>query len=62
MRHPKQIFSTDEIMQQIWRWSSQAEINVVWTNISYLRRKLDQLGANVEICSIRGAGYCIKEK
>lgn len=62
MRNPRQIFSTDELMQKIWGWGSNAEINVVWTNISYLRRKLDQLGANVEIRSIRGAGYCITEK
>lgn len=62
MRNPKQIFSTDMLMQKIWGWSSHAEINVVWTNISYLRRKLDQLGANVEIRAIRGAGYCITEK
>ena len=62
MHHPRQIFSTEELMQKIWGWSSHAEINVVWTNISYLRRKLDQLGADVEIRSIRGAGYCISEK
>lgn len=61
IRNPKQVFSTDELMQRIWGWSSRAEINVVWTNISYLRRKLASLGANVEIRSIRGAGYCIEQ-
>lgn len=62
MRNPRQVFSTDELMQRIWGWSSRAEINVVWTNISYLRRKLQALGANVEIRSIRGAGYCIEPR
>ena len=46
-------------MERIWSWESDAEINVVWTNIAYLRKKLDLLKATVEIRSIRGVGYCL---
>ena len=57
MKNPSRVFSTEEIMSKCWSWDSDAEINVVWTNIGNLRRKLTQLGADVEISSIRGVGY-----
>lgn len=61
MRNPKRVFTADELMERIWGWDSDTEINVVWTNISYLRRKLEQLGATVGIRSIRGVGYRLNE-
>lgn len=62
MRHPKQVFSSEELMAKFWSWDSEAEINVVWTNIANLRRKLADVGADVEIKSIRGVGYQLEEK
>ena len=61
MRSPKKVFTADELMERIWGWDSESEINVVWTNISYLRRKLEQLGSTVGIRSIRGVGYRLCE-
>lgn len=61
MRHPKQVYSSEELMSKFWSWDSEAEINVVWTNIANLRRKLAEIGANVEIRSIRGVGYQLEE-
>ncbi len=61
LRHPRQTFSTEDLMAKFWSWDSEAEINVVWTNIANLRRKLAQLGAGVEIRSIRGVGYQLEE-
>ena len=62
MRNPRRVFSTEEIMDKCWSWDSEAEINVVWTNIGSLRRKLAQLDAEVEISSIRGVGYQLEER
>ena len=61
MRNPQSIFSTEQLMDHIWGWESTAEINVVWTNIAYLRRKLRDLRANVAIRSVRGVGYSLDE-
>ena len=61
LRNPRQVFSTEDLMAKFWSWDSEAEINVVWTNIANLRRKLSQLGAGVEIKSIRGVGYQLEE-
>ena len=40
---------------------SGAEINVVWAYVSYLRRKLEAVGANVRIAARRGQGYLLEE-
>lgn len=62
MRNPSRVFSADELMSKVWGWDYQVDINVVWTNITYIRRKLEQLGANVQIQSLRGSGYRLIEK
>ena len=60
MNNPRCLISTQRLMEKIWVYDSDAEINVVWTNIAYLRRKLKQLGATAEIRSVRGVGYSIE--
>ena len=57
MRHPNKIISADEFMEHIWGWDSDAEINVVFTNISFLRKNLAQIGSKVKIRVVRNAGY-----
>lgn len=61
MRHPHQIFSTEHLMEKIWGLDADAEIDVVWTYIGFLRRKLKLLGAGVEIKTVRGAGFSLEE-
>lgn len=46
MNYPKRLFSTEQFMEKIWGYDSEAEINVVWVYISYLRKKLSTLEAN----------------
>lgn len=53
--------STEEFMDRIWGYDSEAEINVVWAYLSYLRRKLETVGANVRITARRGQGYVLEE-
>ncbi len=61
MEHPHTVHSVSAIMDRIWGWDSEAEIHVVWVNISFLRRKISELGARVEIRVVRGAGYSLEE-
>jgi len=49
-------------MEKIWGYDSEAEINVVWVYISYLRKKLTALDANVQIKATRNAGYSLEVK
>lgn len=62
MRSPKMVFSADRIMEKIWGWDNEAEINVVWVNISNLRKKLKALGSTVSIYANRGLGYVLEDK
>ncbi len=60
MSNPKQLISTELMMEKIWGLDSDAEINVVWAYISYLRKKLTALGANIKIKASRNAGYSLE--
>ncbi len=60
-RHPHCVFSSEHLMESVWGMDSSAEINVVWTTIGFVRRKLKEIGAPVEIKTVRGAGYALEE-
>ena len=60
VEHPGAVLSIDQIMERIWGWDSDSEINVVWVNISFLRKKLTELGARVKIKAVRGVGYSLE--
>ena len=61
MSNPRRIFSADTFMEKIWGYESEAETNVVWVYISFLRKKLAALGADVQIKSSRNAGYSLEK-
>ena len=61
MRQKGRLISTEQFMEHIWGYDSNAEINVVWAYISYLRRKLGAVGANIRISARRGQGYVLEE-
>lgn len=58
--HPGFVFSTEHIMEKIWGLDSDSDIDVVWTHIGFVRKKLKALEANVEIKTIRGSGYSLE--
>ena len=60
MANPKTLVSTERFMEKIWGYDAEAEINVVWVYISYLRKKLTALNANVQIKATRNAGYSLE--
>lgn len=61
LRNPRQVFSTERLMDAVWGMESEAQMDVVWTYIGFLRKKLKQLDADIEIRTIRGAGYALEE-
>ncbi|MCR5784770.1 MAG: response regulator transcription factor [Eubacterium sp.] len=62
MANPGQIISADQFMDKIWGYDSDAELNVVWVYISYLRKKLASIGVHVQIKAARGLGYLLEAK
>lgn len=61
MRNPKNMISTEHFMERIWGFDSETEIKVVWVYISYLRKKLEALHANIQIRVTRNIGYSLEE-
>ena len=60
VEHPGAVLSIDQIMERIWGWDSDAEVNVIWVNISTLRKKLTEIDAHLKIKAIRGVGYSLE--
>lgn len=61
MRHPSHLISTEKFMERIWGYDTETEINVVWVYISYLRKKLANIGADIRIMAHRGTGYSLEK-
>lgn len=61
LRNTGVILSAQTFLERIWGFGSEAEINVVWVNITYLRKRLTALGSRVAIRSVRGVGYTLED-
>ena len=61
MSHPQHVISTERLMERIWGYEADVEINVVWVYISYLRKKLAALHADIQIKAMRNSGYSLEK-
>lgn len=62
MSNPKNVIPTERIMEKVWGYDSNTELNVVWAYISYLRKKLTALNADIQIKATRNTGYSLEVK
>lgn len=60
MRHPGQVLSRTQLLDQVWSYDFLTESNVVDTYIHYLRTKIDKDFEPKLIRTIRGVGYSIR--
>ena len=61
LRNPRQLIPSERFLEKIWGYDSDVELNVVWVYISYLRKKLAALHADIQIKAHRNAGYSLEE-
>ena len=61
MANAGQLISSDQFLEKIWGLDSDVESSVVWVYISYLRKKITGLNADVSIRAVRNAGYVLEE-
>ena len=54
------IYTRDFLLDRIWGYDSEAELNIVWVYISTLRKKLKSVDADIEIKAQRGLGYYLE--
>lgn len=60
LRSPRTVLSAEHLMERVWGYDSESQIDVVWAYIAFLRKKLKALGADIEIRTVRGAGYALE--
>ncbi|MBQ7895374.1 MAG: winged helix-turn-helix transcriptional regulator, partial [Oscillospiraceae bacterium] len=53
--------STEDMLVKIWGYDTDTELGIVWVYISYLRKKIQQLGSKAEIRVKRGIGYRLED-
>ncbi len=58
---PDRVWSKDELLDYVWGQSTDVDTNVVESTIANLRKKLDEVGANVAIRNMRNVGYWIAQ-
>ncbi|WP_203641429.1 response regulator transcription factor [Levilactobacillus andaensis] len=61
MQHPGQVFTRDELLDNVWGVDFLGQQNVVDVYIGYLRNKIDTTDAPHLFHTIRGVGYTLKE-
>ena len=52
--------STEDLLTKVWGYETNAELGTVWVYISYLRKRLTALSANVAIRVKRNVGYTLE--
>lgn len=62
LRNPGQILEKETIHERVWGLESDAEYNNLEVYVSFLRKKLGFLGADIRIRVTRGVGYSLEEE
>ncbi|MBN8564489.1 MAG: response regulator transcription factor [Leptolyngbya sp. UWPOB_LEPTO1] len=61
MQNPQQVFTKEQILENVWGYNFGGDSNVIEVYIRYLRLKLEQQGETRIIHTVRGVGYVIRE-
>lgn len=57
MRHPKQVFSAEALIERVWPTDSDASPGTIRTYVNRLRSKIDTKGEDSIITTVHGIGY-----
>jgi len=60
MRHPRQVLSRGQLIQQVWGEDYFGDENVVDVYVRYLRKKLEATGSERLIHTVRGVGFSLR--
>jgi DNA-binding response OmpR family regulator len=61
MSHPRQVFTRDQILENIWGYDFLGDSNIIEVYVRYLRLKLEQENEKRLIYTARGVGYSLRE-
>jgi two-component system response regulator MprA len=60
VRHPRQVLTREQILEQVWGYQTEVDTNVVDVFIGHLRQKLEAQGGSRLIQTLRGIGYVLR--
>lgn len=60
IENKNQIISHDTLFDKVWNSENDVNDSIIWTYISYLRKKLRLLNSKVTIKAVRGIGYSLE--
>ncbi|MBI4784572.1 MAG: response regulator transcription factor [Oscillatoriophycideae cyanobacterium NC_groundwater_1537_Pr4_S-0.65um_50_18] len=60
MRHPNQVLTREQILDDVWGYENCASSNIIEVYIRYLRIKLEAHGAKQLIHTVRSVGYVLR--
>lgn len=60
LRNPAQILPKEMLIERVWGYDSDAEYNNLEVYVSFLRKKLSFIGADVKLKATRGLGYSLE--
>ena len=61
LRHPRQVLTRDQILEEVWGYDFGGDDNVLEVYIGYLRKKTEAGNEDRLIQTIRGIGYVLRE-
>jgi DNA-binding response OmpR family regulator len=59
-RHPRQVLSREQLLDQVWGYTFDAETNVADVFVGYVRRKLEAAGEERILHTVRGVGWSLR--
>jgi DNA-binding response OmpR family regulator len=61
LSHPRQVFTRDQILENVWGYDFMGDSNIIEVYIRYLRLKLEENNEKRLVHTIRGVGYALRE-
>jgi len=61
LRNARQVLSKEQILEHVWGYDFEGDVNIVEVYVRLLRLKLEEFGEPRLIQTIRGAGYVLRE-
>ena len=54
--------SSEDLLEKVWGYDSDADVGSGWVYISYLRKQLAKVGSGIKVKARRGTGYMLQEQ
>jgi two-component system, OmpR family, response regulator MprA len=61
VRHPRRVFTRQQLLDAVWGGGQAATSNVVDVYVGYLRTKLEAGGEPRLVQTVRGVGYALRD-